>query len=385
MRGRIPYGHQDIGAAEIRAVSRVLRSDWLTQGPAVAKFERALARRVKAREVVAVSSGTAALHAACFALGLKRGQEVITTPLTFVASANCALYVGATPRFADIDAATGTLDPRAVERAVTSKTKAIIPVDFAGNLCDWNALLGLARRRKVATIEDASHAIGGSYRGRPVGSFSDLTVFSFHPVKHITTGEGGAVATNSPVLAARLRRFRTHGITRDPKELTQHPGPWYYEMHDLGFNYRITDLQCALGTVQLSRLSRFVARRAAILRHYNAAFADLPHVVLPRGRAQTRPAWHLYVLRLAGPLVAQRRAIFETLSARGLGVNVHYLPVHLQPYYRRRFGYRPGDFPVAEAYSDSSITLPLYPSLTQRHIATVVNVVRRTIDAFARD
>lgn len=384
MPARIPYGHQDIGAAEIRAVTKVLRSDWLTQGPNVLTFERALAKRIGARDVVAVSSGTAALHAACFALGLHRGDEVITSPLTFVASANCALYVGATPRFADVDTATGTLDPRAVAQALTSKTKALIPVDFAGNLCDWDALLRLARRRKFSTIEDASHAIGATYRRRPVGSFADLTVFSFHPVKHITTGEGGAIATNSPALAARLRRFRTHGITRNPKELTQNPGPWYYEMHDLGFNYRITDLQCALGTVQLGRLSRFVSRRTAIVQHYNAAFADLPDVVLPRGREQTRPAWHLYVLRLAGPLVPQRRAIFETLSARGLGVNVHYIPVHLQPFYRRRFGYRPGDFPRAEAYSDSAITLPLYPSMTQRQVATVVRVVRRTIREFAR-
>lgn len=379
----LPYGHQWIREEEIRAVSRVLRSDWLTQGPAVVAFERALAKVAGARNVVVFSSGTAALHAACFAVGLQPGDEAITSPLTFAASANCVLYQGAKPKFADIDPRTGMIDPAKLERAITRRTKAIIPIDYTGNLCDWNKILPLARKHKLYIIEDASHAIGATYRGKPVGSFADLTVFSFHPVKHITTGEGGAVATNNREFAKRLRRFRTHGITRDPKDLKRHEGPWYYEMQDLGYNYRLTDIQCTLGLVQLKHLRQFIRRRTEIVRQYNLAFRKLPNVITPAVTPGAKPAWHLYVLRLTGPLVRHRRAIFEQLQKRGLGVNVHYIPVHLHPYYRRRFGYKPGDFPEAERFYQSAITLPLYPAMKNQDVSYVIGSVRQTLKRFS--
>lgn len=373
----LPYGRQDVTEADIQAVVEVLRGDWLTNGPTVARFEEAFAERVGARFAVALSSGTAALHAATAVAGLGPGDEVILSPLTFLASANCLLYCGATPVFADIDPATLNLDPTSVEGKLSPRTKAILPVHFAGLPCDMDTLHALARPRDLVVIEDAAHALGAEYQGRPIGSLSPLTTFSFHPVKHITTGEGGMVTTNDVELCARLRRFRNHGIER---EVRHRQKTWRQDMVALGFNYRLTDIQSALGLSQLRRLEASLKRRQEIAMLYHQAFANMPEVTVAPTRPGTRHAWHIYPLRLnPDRLREDRETIFQALRAENIGVSVHYLPVHLHPYYRGRFGTGRGLFPAAEAAADLLLTLPLFPQMAEADVVDVLVAVERVI------
>ena len=345
----LPYGRQSIDESDIQAVVETLRSDWLTTGPKVAEFEEAMAAWVGAKYAVSFSSGTAALHAAAFAAGLQPGDEAITSPLTFAATANCVLYQGATPVFADVVEDTLNLDPELAASQITSHTKAILPVDYAGHPADLDSILQLAEHHGLIVIEDACHALGAEYRGRRVGNVAHMTVFSFHPVKHLTTGEGGMVTTDNAAYAETLRRFRNHGISSDARQ-RQSAGQWHYEMVLLGFNYRLTDIACALGLQQMKKLEANLERRRQIAARYAAEFRDLPGVRPPQTRPDVNPAWHLYPIRLDLPrLSAGRGEVFKALRAENIGVNVHYIPVHRHPYYRDHFGYEGGEYPVAEA------------------------------------
>ncbi len=373
MNSWIPYGRQTVEEDDIQAVVEVLRGDWLTTGPMVERFERALAERVGARYAVVFSSGTAALHGAYFAAGVGPGDEVITSPLTFAATANAALYLGARPVFADVQEDTGNIDPEHVKRLASNRTRVITPVDFAGHPADLDELRAIADDIGAVLVEDACHALGARYRGRPVGSVADMTVFSFHPVKHITTGEGGAVVTNNRNFHERLLLFRNHGITRNPLLMQCEPeGPWYYEMQVLGYNYRLSDIGCALGLSQLRKLDRFLSRRSQIVALYNEALADAP-VIRPARRPYVEPAWHLYVVRLTDP--ARRRHVVERLHELGIGVQVHYIPVYRHPYYRAR-GLDDAQCPAAEAFYAGSISLPLYPSLSDDQVHRVADALR---------
>lgn len=369
----IPYGHQDITQADVDAVLAVLKSDFLTQGPQVPAFEQAVATKVGARHAVAVNSATSALHIACLALGLGPGDWLWTAPITFVASANCALYCGAKVDFVDIDPRTYNLDPEALaaklERAEREGRlpKIVVPVHLCGQSCDMVAIHRLAQRYGFKVIEDASHAIGGKYRGEYIGNcrYSDIAVFSFHPVKIITTAEGGMAVTNDSALAERMSLYRSHGVTRDPALMTHAlDGPWYYQQVALGFNYRMTELQGALGLSQLVRLDEYVARRHAVAQRYDERLADLP-VVTPWQHPDGYSGLHLYVVRLRlDRIEATHRQVFESLREQGIGVNVHYIPVHTQPYYRD-MGFVQGAFPRAEAYYREAISLPMYMGLTE--------------------
>lgn len=376
----LPYGRQSIDGSDEAAVLAALRHPYLTQGPGVAAFEEALAAAVGARHAVAFSSGTAALHAAYAALGVGPGRGIVTTPITFAATANAARYLGAPVAFGDVEPTTGLLDPGTAAAEATDATRLLVPVHFAGDVADLEAAAALAAARGWAVVEDAAHALGARWRdaaGREhrVGdcSHSAMTCFSFHPVKHITTGEGGAVTTNDAGLARALRRFRTHGITRDPAELTADEGPWYYEQHDLGFNYRITDLQCALGTSQLRRLDAFVSRRRAIAAAYDAALDGLPGVTPRRSPPRSAGSVHLYVVAVPAE---RRRAMVEALLADGIGVNVHYLPVYRHPYYRAT-GFAGTRREGAEAFYAGAISLPCFPDMTDADVARVVAALRR--------
>jgi perosamine synthetase len=378
----LPYGHQWIGEDDIAAVVEVLRSDWVTTGPKVGEFEQAFADFVGVRQTVAVSNGTAALHAAMYAIGIGPGDEVIVPPMTFAASANCVVFRGGTPVFADVDLDTLLLDPDQIEAKITPRTKAIVAVDYTGQACDYDALRAIADRHGLILMADACHALGGSYKGRPVGSLADLSTFSFHPVKHITTGEGGMITTDDPELAQRMQVFRNHGITSDHRQRAEQ-GSWFYEMVDLGYNYRLTDLQCALGMSQLRKLPGWVARRQEIARRYDAAFTEIP-AVKPLGvREDVAHAYHLYVIRLdVKQLQATRAEVFAALRAEGIGINVHYIPVHLHPYYREQFGTRPGMCSIAEAIYEQIISLPVFPRMAQVDVDDVIRAVRKVADAF---
>jgi perosamine synthetase len=368
----VPYGRQSIDDDDIAAVEAVLRSDFLTTGPAVAEFEDALSAATGARHAVAVSSGTAALHAAYFAARIGSGDEVITSPLTFAATSNAALYLGANVRFADVDAATGNLDPALVEALIGRRTRAIVAVDYAGQPADYDALRELATAHGLALLADAAHSLGASDQGRPVGALADASALSFHPVKPITTGEGGAIVTDDADLAQRARRFRTHGVTRDPAELENAGGAWFYEQHDLGYNYRLTDLQAALGRSQLRRLGTFLARRREIAARYDEALADVEGLARPAVREGVESGWHLYVVMVRD--ASRRRPFFERLQALGLGVQVHYIPVYRHPYYRRLR--RPFDScPVAEDRYERSVSLPIFPRLSDTELDSVVERV----------
>ncbi|MEF2145604.1 MAG: UDP-4-amino-4,6-dideoxy-N-acetyl-beta-L-altrosamine transaminase [Desulfovibrionaceae bacterium] len=369
----IPYGRQSIDEDDLRAVEEVLRSDWLTTGPKVGEFEAAVAGFCGAAHGVAVSSGTAALHVAMHALQVGPGDEVIVPPLTFAASANCVLYQGATPVFADVDPETLLLDPAAVEAALTPRTRAVIGVDYAGQPCDWDALAELARPRGLRLVADACHALGAEDKGRRAGTLADLSVFSFHPVKHVATGEGGMVLTDQDDLAANCRVFRNHGITTDHRQ-REAQGSWLYEMVDLGFNYRLTDIQCALGLSQMRKLERFLARRREIAARYDAAFAAMERVQVPALRPGALHAYHLYVVR-----VPERARVFAELRRHGLGVNVHYMPVHLHPYYRERLGTGPGLCPHAEAAYEELISLPMFPAMSDAEVETVIRIVGEVV------
>ena len=380
----LPYGRQFVDEADIQAVVDVLRSDWLTTGPKVSEFEEAFAARVGASYAVTFSSGTAALHAGAFAAGLKSGDEAITTPMTFAATANCVLYLGATPVFADVSRDTLNLDPDQVRKKISAKTRAILPVDYAGHPADLTSIIEIARQQGLVVIEDACHALGAEYGGQRVGGIADMTVFSFHPVKHITTGEGGMVTTNDPKLAETLRRFRNHGISSDARQ-RQSAGQWHYEMVLLGFNYRLPDIVCALGRQQLKKLDANLARRREIAGEYSRAFQGVPGVVPPCVRTDTSPAWHLYPIRLdLEKLSADRAQIFRALRAENIGVNVHYIPVHMHPYYRERFGYKGGEFPVAENAYARLISLPMFHAMTDGDVGDVIAATSKVCEAYAR-
>lgn len=369
----IPYARQSISQADIDAVVEVLRSDWLTQGPCIGRFEQAVATYCGAQHAVAVSNGTAALHIACLALDLGPGDLVWTSANTFVASANCARYCGADVDFVDIDAQTYNMSPAALEEKLAAAQRAarlpkiVIPVHFGGQSCDMTTIARLGERYGFRIIEDASHAIGADYLSQKVGScsYSDITVFSFHPVKLMTTGEGGMLLTNDNALARQLRLLRTHGISRDQEQMVgESEGPWYYEQISLGYNYRMTDIQAALGSSQLRRLDEFLARRRELVRRYDGALKGLP-LATPFEDNAGRSAWHLYVIQLDLETVGTtRRAVFERMRAARILVNVHYIPVHLQPYYLA-LGFKRGDFPVSERYYERAVTLPLYFDLTE--------------------
>lgn len=380
----LPYGRQSVDEADIQAVVQVLRSDWLTTGPKVTEFEESFAAYVGALHAVSFSSGTAALHAAAFTAGLKPGDEGITTPLTFAATANCILYQGATPVFADISPDTLNLNPTTLVEKVTPKTKAIFPVDYAGHPADLEAVLDVTRKHGLVVIEDACHALGAEYRGALVGSIADMTAFSFHPVKHITTGEGGMVTTNNAHFAETLRQFRNHGISSNARQ-RQSASQWYYEMVLLGFNYRLPDVVCALGVQQLKKLESNLAWRRAIAARYTAAFRDVPGIIPPAVRSEVSPAWHLYPIRLdLKRLVVDRDQIFRALRAENIGVNVHYIPVHLHPYYRDRFGYRGGEFPVAEDAYSRLISLPMFHGMTDRDVEDVIKAATKVIGHYVQ-
>jgi len=380
----LPYGRQSVDEADIAAVVEVLRSDWLTTGPKVAEFEEAFAVRVGAAHAVSFSSGTAALHAAASVAGLKAGEEAITTPMTFAATANCVLYQGATPVFADVRGDTLNIDPEQIEKKISPRTKAILPVDYAGHPAELAPILEIARRHGLIVIEDACHALGAEYSGRRVGSIADMTVFSFHPVKHITTGEGGMVATNDPQFAETLRRFRNHGISSDARQ-RQTAGQWHYEMVLLGFNYRLPDIVCALGIQQMKRLDANLVRRREIAALYTKAFQEIFSVIPPTVRAEASPAWHLYPIRLdLKKLTADRTQIFRALRAENIGVNVHYIPVHLHPYYRERFGYKGGEFPMAEDGYTRLISLPMFHGMSDQDVQDVIRAMTKVMSCFAR-
>jgi UDP-4-amino-4,6-dideoxy-N-acetyl-beta-L-altrosamine transaminase len=383
----IPYGRQSLDQTDIDAVVAVLQSDWLTQGPTIERFEQAMAERCQAGFAVAVCNATAALHIACLAAGLGPGDRLWTTPNTFLASANCGRYCGAEVDFVDIDPLTWNLDAYALkaklEAAEDSGTlpKVLVAVAFSGQSCDMRMIAELAERYGFTVIEDASHAVGASYAGRPVGcgEFAAMTVFSFHPVKIITSAEGGMVLTNRPHLAERLQRLRSHGMTRDPQHMTESShGPWYYQQVELGFNYRITDLQAALGLSQLGKLDGFIQRRRELVARYERLLAYLP-LTLPSIQPEAESAWHLYVVRLQTERISlSHRQVFEGLRAAGVGVNLHYIPVHLQPYYRD-LGFSEGDFPQAERYYAEAISLPLFPLLSDEQQDYVVEQLRRLV------
>lgn len=385
----IPYGRQDITEDDIAAVVQVLRSDFLTQGPAVPRFEAQVAQYCGAQHAIAVNSATSALHIACLALGLGPDDWLWTSPVTFVASANCGLYCGAQVDFVDIDPHTYNLSvERLAEKLAQAECqgrlpKVVVPVHLCGQPCDMEGIHALSQRYGFKVIEDASHAIGGRYKGQPIGNgrYSDITVFSFHPVKIVTTAEGGMALTNDPELAHRMGLLRSHGITRDPAHMTHAPdGPWYYQQIDLGFNYRMTELQAALGVSQMHRLDAYVAKRHDIAACYDRLLTDMP-LTCPWSHPDAYSGLHLYVVRVAAAADrAKHLQLFERLRSQGIGVNLHYIPVHLQPYYQR-MGFRVGDFPQAERYYAEAISLPMYPTLTDCEQGSVVKALREALKA----
>lgn len=368
----IPYGKQTIEQDDIQAVVDVLKSDFLTTGPKIAEFEQIVADYVGAKYAVAISNGTSALHAACFAAGIGPGDEVITTPLTFAASANCVLYCGGTPVFADVDPKTYNIDPEDIRRKITDRTKAIIAVHLAGQPCDMDAIHSIAREHGLIVIEDGAHALGSVYKGKKVGSMSDMTTFSFHPVKPITTGEGGMIVTDNEEFYKKMVLFRSHGITRDDSMMTRNDGPWFYQQFDLGYNYRITDIQCALGCSQMKKLDRFLARRKEIVARYNEAFADCDNIITPYQLSDTESGWHLYIVQVKN---CDRRQVFEGMREKEIGVNVHYIPVYMHPYYQEH-GYENVHCANADEIYSHIISLPLYPGLTSEQQDYVIDTLK---------
>ncbi|MBU3848347.1 MAG: UDP-4-amino-4,6-dideoxy-N-acetyl-beta-L-altrosamine transaminase [Candidatus Acinetobacter avistercoris] len=383
----IPYGRQDINQADIDAVVEVLKSDFLTQGPQVPLFEKTVADYAGADHAVAVNSATSALHIACLALGLGPGDWLWTSPITFVASANCGLYCGAQVDFVDIDPRTYNLCAKELEKKLIlaeqngTLPKVVIPVHFSGQCCDMQAMHALSKKYGFYIIEDASHAIGGKYKKEPIGNcrYSDITVFSFHPVKIITTAEGGMATTNSPQFAEKMQLYRSHGVTRDPSLMTHEPdGPWYYQQIDLGFNYRMTELQAALGISQMQRLDEFVAQRHRLAERYNQLLADLP-ITLPWQHPDSYSGLHLYVIRLQlNKINKTHRQVFEELREADIGVNLHYIPVHMQPYYQE-MGFKKGDFPEVQRYYKEAISLPMFSTMTERQQDEVVRVLQKVV------
>ncbi len=384
--GKIYYGRQWIGEDDIRAVEEVLRSDYITCGPKVDEFEQELARYTGAKYAVAVSNGTAALHCACLAAGIGPGDEVITTPLTFAASANCALYCGARPVFADVDPHTYNIDPASVRAHITNKTKAIVAVDFTGQAVRHEELRAICDEFGLVFIEDAAHAIATKYKGQQVGSLADLTCFSFHPVKTITGGEGGAVTTNDEALYRKLVLAHTHGITHDEAQMQDapHEGPWCYEQISLGYNYRMTDFQAALLVSQLHKVEHFAARRKQIVSAYNKAFADMPELILQQEIPESDTCRHLYIIRLAlDKLTCTRRQFFDAMSAENVQCQVHYVPVYWFPYYQA-LGYEKGLCPVAEEIYQGIMSIPLYPKMTDQDVEDTIHAVKKVVEAYRK-
>ncbi|MFD1736761.1 UDP-4-amino-4,6-dideoxy-N-acetyl-beta-L-altrosamine transaminase [Bacillus salitolerans] len=378
----ISYGQQWIDEEDINTVVHTLNSPYITQGPKIEEFERKVANYVGAKYAVAFTNGTAALHAACFAAGISEGDEVITSPITFAASANCVRYVGGVPVFADIDPKTYNIDPTQIERNITSKTKAIIPVDFTGQPVDLDPILEVARKHNLVVIEDGAHSIGATYKGKRVGTQADMTMFSFHPVKHITTAEGGMIVTDFDEYARRLKLFRSHGITT--QNLSKDEGPWYYEMVELGYNYRMTDIQAALGVSQMSRLDEFVRRRREIVSIYNEEFSKFEAVTIPYQLEETNSSWHLYMITIdLDKFTVGRREIFEALRAENIGVHVHYIPVYLHPYYQH-LGYNRGLCTIAEEWYEKALTLPIFPKMSDEDINSVIQGVNKVLDYYSK-
>ncbi|SHH20764.1 UDP-4-amino-4,6-dideoxy-N-acetyl-beta-L-altrosamine transaminase [Tepidibacter thalassicus] len=381
----LPYGKQCVDKKDINLVVDVLKSNYLTTGPIVREFEKKVADYVGAKYAVAVSNGTAALHIACLAVGIKEGDEVIVSSITFAASANCVLYCGGKPVFVDIDPCTYNINPEEIEKKITDKTKAIIAVDFTGQAVDMDEIRRIADKYNIVIIEDGAHSLGSEYKGKKVGSLADLTTFSFHPVKPITTGEGGIVVTNDEELYKKMILFRSHGITRDRELLNSYEeGPWYYEQLELGYNYRITDIQCALGISQMDKLDDFVDRRREIVKRYNEAFNDMEEVTIPFEPDYSNSGWHLYILKFnLDKLNCTRKEIFEALRFENIGVNVHYLPVYLHPYYRK-LGYKKGLCPNAEKLYECMITLPLFPAMSGEDVDDVIEAVKKVISYYRK-
>jgi UDP-4-amino-4,6-dideoxy-N-acetyl-beta-L-altrosamine transaminase len=374
----IPYGKQWIDEEDIQEVVKVLKSDWITQGPMVEKFEKKVAEYCIVKYAVAFNSGTAALHAAYYAAGLKAGDEIITSPITFTATSNAAIFLGAKPVFCDIDFNTYCIDVDKIEEKITKKTKIITPVSYAGYPVDIESIKEIAKKYNIIVIEDAAHALGAIRNGKKVGSEADMTILSFHPVKHITTGEGGMVLTNNEEFYEKLKLFRTHGITKDNSKLSKIEGPWYYEMIDLGYNYRIPDILCALGYSQMSKIEVFVERRNYIAKKYDDAFEGVKEITIPpRPNKNSRHAYHLYPILINNP--EKRRIVFEKLREKGIFAQVHYIPVHLQPYYRKNFGYKIGDYPMAEEFYKREISIPIFPKMTEEEINYVIQSVLEAI------
>jgi perosamine synthetase len=375
----LPYGQHWIDDRDIAFAVEVLKSDWITQGPKVDEFEKKVAEYCGARYAVAVSNGTAALHAACAVAGISTGDEAITTPITFAATSNAIIYCGGKPVFADIREDTLNIDVREIDRKLTPRTKAILPVDFAGQPADLDEIMAIARARKLIVIEDASHALGAEYKGHKIGSLADMTIFSFHPVKHITTGEGGMILTDNEEFYDKLRIFRHHGIVKD----SQNKGSWYYEIYNPGYNFRLTDFQCALGISQLKKLDSFIRRRMEIAAKYNEAFVDMEEIITPIEDKNIKAVYHIYVIQLqTKTLRADRREILEALKAENIGVNVHYMPLHLHPFYQKEFAYRRGDYPVAETYYERAITLPIFPKMSNSDVQDVIAATKKVITHF---
>ncbi|MGF0468605.1 UDP-4-amino-4,6-dideoxy-N-acetyl-beta-L-altrosamine transaminase [Lysinibacillus sp. fkY74-1] len=369
----ITYGSQSIDEDDIQAVIETLRSPNLTQGPKIAQFEQAVADYVGSKYAVAFCNGTAALHGACYAAGIVEGDEVITSPITFAASANCVRYVGGTVVFADIDECTYNINPEQIRSKITSKTKAIIPVDFTGQPVDIDVIMDIARKHELVVIEDGAHSFGASYKGRKIGTQADMTMFSFHPVKPVTTAEGGIVVTNNESYYKKLLKFRSHGI--EPTAYAEEQGGWYYEMTELGYNFRMTDLQAALGVSQMKKLDYFIKRRQEIAAKYNEALGNLTGITLPKQLEDTESGWHLYMIQLDE---ANRKQVFNAMRAANIGVHVHYIPVYWHPYYEN-LGYEHGLCPVAEAWYKKALTLPIHPSLTDEEINYIVSILKEQI------
>ncbi|KNZ42657.1 UDP-4-amino-4,6-dideoxy-N-acetyl-beta-L-altrosamine transaminase [Acetobacterium bakii] len=378
----IPYGKQYIDEHDIEAVTKVLKSPYLTTGPKVEEFEKKLCGITGAKYAIALSSGTSALHAACHAAGIQQGDEVITTPMTFAASANCILYCGGTPVFADIDAGTWNIKPEEIEKNVTSKTKAVIAVDFTGQAVQLDEIRDICKRYNLILIEDAAHAIGTKYNGIPVGNISDLTTFSFHPVKTITCGEGGAVLTNNEEYYKKIMLFRSHAITREIDEISQHPFNGYNEQIGLGYNYRMTDMQAALGISQLDKLWIFSNRRSEIVKKYNEAFSEIPQLTIQQEIQESDTTRHLYIIRIKSSLLkVNRNEIYKALNAENIGLQVHYIPVYYHPYYQS-LGYNKGICPIAEKLYEEIITIPLYFSLTDDDVQDVIKGIKKVINYY---
>jgi UDP-4-amino-4,6-dideoxy-N-acetyl-beta-L-altrosamine transaminase len=379
----ISYGKQWIDEEDKEAVLDVLNSDFLTQGPKVSEFEKAICDYTEAKYCVAVANGTAALHIAVAALDIEKGSEGITSPITFVASANCLIYNYLNPIFADIDDKTYNIDPAEIEKKITDKTRVIVAVDFAGQAADMENISKLAKEHNICVVEDAAHAIGSNYGdGSKVGNckYSDLTTFSFHPVKTITTGEGGAITTNDDKIYQKLLLLRSHGITKDPIVMSQSPGPWYYEMQTLGFNYRMCDMQAALGVSQMKKLDDFKRRRREIVAKYNDAFKNIKNVTIPFEQDGLNSAFHLYILKIDFEKIGKSRTeVMEKLKDQNIGTQVHYIPVHLQPYYKKEFGYNIGNYPFSETYYEQALSIPLYPKMTDNEVEYVIDSITGVI------